>query len=272
MFESCKELEYLDVSSFDTSNVTKMELMFGFCDKLKSIKGIYNFNTINCENMNSMFCECKELEYLDLSNFKTSNVTDMGWMFSKCFKLIHIIGITNFNTINVIKMNSMFDECKELEYLDLSNFNTSNVVDMSYMFSKCYKLKEIKGINKFNTSKVTNKIFMFQNCEKLNYSDIPSFKETENSNKLLINENNEKIFKKKKDIITFISTDKSINFPVFFEYYDIFSKVEKELYLKYPDLSNKNITFVSNGKEVNITSTLEENEIKNGDKILIVEN
>ena len=57
-----------------------------------------------------------------------------------------------------------------------------------------------------------------------------------------------------------------------FEYYDIFSKVEKELYLKYPNLSNKNITFVSNGKEVNITSTLEENEIKNGDKILIVEN
>ena len=94
-------------------------------------------------------------------------------------------------------MKGFFEECSNIISLDLSNFNTSNVVDMSYMFSKCYKLKEIKGINKFNTSKVTNKIFMFQNCEKLNYSDIPSFKETENSNKLLINENKEKIFKKK---------------------------------------------------------------------------
>ena len=72
-----------------------------------------------------------------------------------------------------------------------------------------------------------NDVFIYQN-----YSDIPSFKEAGNSNKLLINENNEKIYKKKKDVITFISTDKSINFPVFFEYYDIFSKVEKELYLK----------------------------------------
>ena len=34
-----------------------------------------------------MFQECNELEYLDLFNFDTSNVTDMSYMFNKCNKL-----------------------------------------------------------------------------------------------------------------------------------------------------------------------------------------
>ena len=37
--------------------------------------------------MRIMFQECNELEYLDLSNFNTSNVTNMSWMFNKCNKL-----------------------------------------------------------------------------------------------------------------------------------------------------------------------------------------
>ena len=40
--------------------------------KLKEIKGINNFNTSQVTNMKSMFNQCNELEYLDLSNFDTS--------------------------------------------------------------------------------------------------------------------------------------------------------------------------------------------------------
>ena len=101
-----------------------------------------------------MFQKCNELEYLDLSNFDTSSVTDMGFMFNKCHKLKEIKGINNFNTFNVTNMKAMFNECNELEYLDLSNFDTSSVTDMEAMFNECHKLKEIKGINNFNTSKV----------------------------------------------------------------------------------------------------------------------
>ena len=66
--------------------------------------------------MNAMFQGCNELEDLDLSNFNTSNVTDMGWMFNQCFKLKQIIGINNFNTSNVTIAKAMFQECKELEF------------------------------------------------------------------------------------------------------------------------------------------------------------
>ena len=101
--------------------------------------------------MNAMFQKCNDLEYLELSNFNTSNVTDMGCMFNLCHNLKEIKGINNFNTPNVTNMNSMFQECKKLNYLDLSNFNTSNVADMGWMFNLCHKLKEIKGINNLNT-------------------------------------------------------------------------------------------------------------------------
>ena len=76
MFSECNELEYLDLSTFNTSKITNMEGLFNNCNKLKKIKGLNNFNTSNVINMVKMFQSCTELEYLDLSNFDTSKVTN----------------------------------------------------------------------------------------------------------------------------------------------------------------------------------------------------
>ena len=89
--------------------------------------------------MNTMFQQCNVLENLDLSNFDTSNVTDMEAMFNKCYKLKEIKGINNFKTNKVIIMKIMFQHCKELHNLDLSNFDTSNVTDIAGMFNQCHK-------------------------------------------------------------------------------------------------------------------------------------
>ena len=175
MFQHCNELEYLDLSNFDTSKVNSMGFMFNKCYKLKKIKGINKFNTIQVTNMRAIFSECKELEYLDLSNFDTSKVNDMRLMFNECYKLKKIKGINKFNTIQVTNMIAIFQECKELEYLDLSNFDTSKVNDMGRMFNLCQKLKEIKGINKFNTNQVINMTMMFNECKELEYLDLSNF-------------------------------------------------------------------------------------------------
>ena len=105
--------------------------------------------------MKGFFNECSNIISLDFSNFNTSNITNMSFMFNHCHKLKEIKGINKFNTNKVIAMNSMFQLCKELEYLDLTNFDTSHVTNMSFMFNHCHKLKKINGINKFNTNKVT---------------------------------------------------------------------------------------------------------------------
>ena len=50
---------------------------------------------------------------------------------------------------------------------------------------------------------------------------------------------------------------------------DIFEKVEQELYEEYPELKNKEITFLLNGGAINTSGTLKQNKIKNSAIILI---
>ena len=122
-----------------------MAYMFNNCHKLKVIKGLNKLKTSEVTTMNEMFCCCKELEELDLTNFDTSKVTNMAFMFNNCHKLKIIKGLNKLKTSEVITMNEMFCYCKELEELDLTNFDTSKVTNMAHMFFKCNKLKIIKG-------------------------------------------------------------------------------------------------------------------------------
>ena len=50
------------------------------------------------------------------------------------------IDLSNFNTSNVTNMRDMFYNCSSLTTLDLSNFDTSKVTNMSYMFYGCSSL------------------------------------------------------------------------------------------------------------------------------------
>ena len=50
--------------------------MFNKCSSLTSLN-LSNFNTNNVTNMDSMFNKCSSLTSLNLSNFNTNNVTNM---------------------------------------------------------------------------------------------------------------------------------------------------------------------------------------------------
>ena len=82
-FELCSNITSLDFSYFDTSNITDMALMLSQCKRLKEIKGLNKFITNKVTDMKGMFQDCEEIEYLDLSNFDTSNVNDMSCMFAE---------------------------------------------------------------------------------------------------------------------------------------------------------------------------------------------
>ena len=47
MFNNCRQLEFLDLSNFNTSNVKIWGYMLNKCDKLKEIKGIYKIKIDN---------------------------------------------------------------------------------------------------------------------------------------------------------------------------------------------------------------------------------
>ena len=172
LFQNLTALEEIDLSGFDTSNVTFMGAMFSNCKNLKRLD-LSNFDTSNVTVMGGMFQRCENLEEIDLSNFDTSNVNDMSFMFNYCSKLQEI-DLSNFDTSNVTTMRAMFQRCLLLEQLDLSSLDTSNVSDMKYMFNNCKMLNSV-DLSSFNTSNVNDMQYMFCNCESLTNLDITNF-------------------------------------------------------------------------------------------------
>ena len=67
-----------------------MRGMFSGCKSLKEIN-LSNFNTNNVTNMSYMFWECSSLKEINLSNFNTDNVTNMSNMFNGCSNEIKIM-------------------------------------------------------------------------------------------------------------------------------------------------------------------------------------
>jgi uncharacterized repeat protein (TIGR02543 family) len=173
MFCFCSQLEHLNLSGFDTSSVTNMKEMFRQCDKLASISGLSSFDTSKVENMAGMFSLCQAFTSLDVSNFNTTNVTDMHWMFYYCSALKNL-DLSNFNTSKVTSMNQMFYNCDLLENLTVSSFDTKCVTDMYEMFDNCKNLTSL-DLSSFNTGKVTTMEEMFRNCVKLESLDLSSF-------------------------------------------------------------------------------------------------
>ena len=172
MFYYCPNLVELDLSGFDTSNVTDMGGMFNDCSSLTELD-LSGFDTSKVENMDSMFRNCQSLTELDLSGFDTSKVTYMGGMFDWCYDLTEL-DLSGFDTSNVSDMGAMFRYCNSLTELDLSGFNTSNVTDMGDMFVYCENLTEL-DLSGFDTSKVENMEAMFNYCYDLSILNISRF-------------------------------------------------------------------------------------------------
>ena len=85
--------KYIIKYSFN-NYLTKTNFMFSGCLSLTNIN-LSNFNTQNVTNMYSMFSRCSSLTNLNLSNFNTQNITNMSCMFSGCSSLTNINIITN---------------------------------------------------------------------------------------------------------------------------------------------------------------------------------
>ena len=112
MFSGCKELKSINLSKFNTYNITRMNKMFYKCSALTSLD-ITNFNTRIVTTMENMFAECSSLTSLNLSNFETGEVNNMAEMFRKCSALADL-NLNKFDSTKVTKDENMFNECNSL--------------------------------------------------------------------------------------------------------------------------------------------------------------
>ena len=146
MFSSCGSLTTLDLSSFNTSQVTDMSYMFSFCRTLTTLN-LNLFDTSKVTSMSGMFAICTSLTTLNLSSFDTSKVTNMSFMFQHC-KSLTTLDLMSFDTRRVTTMSQMFDSCSLLATIyvvesDLSTqkgWTTKALTSSSAMFVQCNKL------------------------------------------------------------------------------------------------------------------------------------
>ncbi len=163
MFLDMVNLADIDLSGFDTRDVTSMQNMFR--DIAVTSLDLSGFQTENVTDMAGMFYDAKNITNLDLTPLNTSNVTDMHYMFTNMSSLTSL-NLSRINTSKVTNMTGMFWGVKNLPTLDLSKFDTRNVTDMSQMFFQAEKLANL-DLSSFDTSKVTTMFDMFNSMKSL---------------------------------------------------------------------------------------------------------
>ncbi len=102
-----------------------------------------------------MFGSCESLNSIELSNFDTSHVDDMGYLFNYCIYL-KSIDLSTFDTRSLVQADFMFRTCVSLESINLSNLNSNQKLqNMSHIF---YNFNSIKYLNlsTFPTYNVNN--------------------------------------------------------------------------------------------------------------------
>ena len=156
-------LKQINVSNWDTSNVTNMSNTFSHCELLTSID-VSKWNTSKVTNMEGMFVGCNLLASVDVSKWNTSKVTDMASMFSSCGTL-RSIDVSKWNTSNVTDISGMFFGCGSLHSVDITGWDTSKVTNMTRLFFNCSSLTTITGVLDFKNC--TEYYGTFFNCNNL---------------------------------------------------------------------------------------------------------
>ena len=140
--------------------------------------------------MSYMFKDCKQLEKIDLSNFKTKEATKMKGVFKGC-KSLKSLDLSSFDTNNVSDMSKMFKNCSSLAFLNLANFKTTKLKNIEEIFKQCNENLFIYMSNtKMNQiDDIYKKLYFNIKYGTLNLSDLEKiYKELNNRGEKYISE------------------------------------------------------------------------------------
>lgn len=155
MFQSCIKLKTVgNLSNWNVSNVTDFAYMFSNCKSLETVGDLSNWNAPICNSFKAMFAIGKlsdsvtRLKMLNLTNLLKDNTvcTDTSFMFSGCIDLRSIGDVSQWNTSNVTNMAGMFRSCCSLGCVNgIQNWVTVNLNDANQMFDYAYNVCDANG-------------------------------------------------------------------------------------------------------------------------------
>lgn len=138
-------------------------------------------NTSECSNFNSCFAHSTAVKSLDLSNWITSNATDMFCLLESCSALENVIGLNCWDVSKVTRFSRLARYCSKLKQLDLSTWVNEIATDFSLMFQWDGKLTslDLRGIKPMSGADVSQ---MFWGCVSLQFLDVRQFEFTDLTN------------------------------------------------------------------------------------------
>ena len=150
--------------------ISQTSYLFYNCTEMEKVD-LTKFNTKNLTCMYSMFCGCMNLEDVIFFNNKLEKVTNMDNLFMSC-KSLENFNLTNLTIERPISMNSLFTDCAALENVDLSNLK-AKVTSMAKIFFGCYKLKNV-NLSNLNTDDLEEECCenLFKNCALLKKENV----------------------------------------------------------------------------------------------------
>ncbi|GMH63299.1 hypothetical protein TL16_g03676 [Triparma laevis f. inornata] len=180
------EAKYRHITSWDVSDVTDMEGLFGgekefnddisrwnvakvenmsnmFYEAEKFNQDISRWNVGCCRNMNAMFNEARSFNQ-NLSAWNVQNVENMADMFMDAEKFNE--SLVGWKFPKCTDMTKMFENATSFNG-NLKSWNVYNVKSMVCMFYKATSF-EGKGLQAWNVEKCDAMIRMFDAAEKLN--------------------------------------------------------------------------------------------------------
>ena len=147
-----------DVTKLCTTRVTDMSYLFWDCVDMQFNQPIGSWDVSNVTTMENMFgaeCGWAEKEFnQDISNWDVSNVTYMRGLFSNNSDFNQ--DISNWDVSNVTDMSYMFYLAQSYNQ-SILGWDTSNVTNMSGMFNEAYSFnQDTNNINTVNVANCTN--------------------------------------------------------------------------------------------------------------------
>lgn len=126
-FSGSKITKFISIDN--TSTITDLSNLFFSCYELKSIN-LTNFDTSNVTTLGMAFTGIM-LPTVDLSSFRTPKLVNMSSMLNS--SQITSIDLSSFDVSKVTKFSGLFGWANNLQTIDLSNWHINEAVDISDM-------------------------------------------------------------------------------------------------------------------------------------------
>ena len=115
MFSECYYLENIDLSSFNTENVTNIQGMFSYCGALKNLN-LSSFHIKKGVEMRNLFGGSRNITNLDLSSFEIGDI----------YNFIDPIFLPNLEELIIKK--KLYNKINEEKVDFLNQFKNLNII------------------------------------------------------------------------------------------------------------------------------------------------